>query len=360
MFFNIEKIKNLKQQLEPNQVAFITSPFDIFYLTNIKTEQDEAFIFLTKHKLVLFISPLLFSKQIIEKNKDLDLFIEIINFGQKKISQILDSLHIQTIFVDLDFHFSIIKKLYDSKKYKIKDIKKLDLKRDIKTKQEILKINKASNITIQVLKKVPEFLQPGLTEIELKQKINELFYKKKAYDLSFETIVAFGENTSNPHHYATEKKLDFDMPVLIDCGAKFENYNSDFTRTFWFGKKTRRYNIFKKAQELVHKAYLIGFKQLEVNQDLKNIHNSIVDFFKYRNVDKFFIHSTGHGIGLEVHEKPYIFSKSTDKVHLNMCFTIEPGLYFDDFGIRYENTICFDKPISDLLKQFPYLSPNNF
>ncbi len=246
--------------------------------------------------------------------------------------------------------------LADLKKYKkffpnIKFFPKtnfLEEKRSIKTEIEIDKVRIAQNhvddLLIPFLKtKLRENVTEKLLAFELEHAIRD----NGKFDISFDAIVAFGENSSLPHHHPSEKKLKKGDNILIDCGAKFEGYHSDMTRNFVFGTAKadyiNKFNICLNAQKKVLAQYKVGKKI----KDLENFCRKSLG-----EEEKYFTHSLGHGVGLQIHEIPSISIKSKDKLIENQIVTCEPGLYYpDNFGIRIEDLLVIRKNGPEILSQ---------
>ena len=214
----------------------------------------------------------------------------------------------------------------------------------IKDEQEILNIKKACKISKKSFKELEKKIKAGISEIKVKELLEKIMKEKGSQQPAFPTIVAFGENTALPHHQPTDKKLTENMAVLIDFGASFNSYKSDMTRSFWFGDHpTREY---KKVEETVMEAYKIGLNtaQSGLNEPVCEIDRATREYIKQSQYGPQFIHTTGHGLGLDIHEFPSINWKEETKLTNDLIFTIEPGIYLEDkFGFRYENTIYFNQ-----------------
>lgn len=213
--------------------------------------------------------------------------------------------------------------------------------RAIKAQSEIDKTVVACEIAQKALYEGLENIFEGITELELKAIIEKKVVEFGAQGTSFETIVAFSKNSAVPHHKSNGTKLEKDMPILIDMGAKYQGYSSDITRTVFFGNPTKefidRYNAVLKANLVAQKNIKVGTK------------TDVADGYaraelEKKGLAKYFTHSLGHGIGLEVHEYPLLSPKRKDELKENMLFTIEPGLYFEgEYGIRIEDTVLLTK-----------------
>lgn len=205
--------------------------------------------------------------------------------------------------------------------------------RKIKDEDEIKKLKKSQKINEDVLEAVKKLLKPGITELEVAWKIKSIGHDLGAQDISFEPIVGFQENSSTPHHQNTDRKLKNNELVLIDMGMKFQDYCSDMTRTFFYGKGTKeQYTIY----DLVLEAQLAGIKAVKAG--VKASTPDLASRKVMGKYEKFFGHSLGHGIGLDVHEMPALSSRSKDTLEENMIVTVEPGIYLEGkFGVRIED-----------------------
>ncbi|MBP9718999.1 MAG: aminopeptidase P family protein [Candidatus Levybacteria bacterium] len=194
----------------------------------------------------------------------------------------------------------------------------------------------------------------GITEKELAF-LYEMFVKKTGATLSFDTIVAFGSNASNPHHIPTSKKLSKNNFVLLDFGVKVNDYCSDMTRTVFFGKANKEQ---KKMYETV-----LSAQQKAIEYIASRCHAELVSASEVDKVARTYItsagypdmpHSLGHGIGLLVHEQPRLSPHTRDMLTEGMVFSVEPGIYLpNDSGIRIEDLLTITKDGAKLLTNAP-------
>ncbi len=220
-------------------------------------------------------------------------------------------------------------------------------KRIIKTDIEIELISEASKYARSGFNKFKDYInQKGISkkEIELQFKLSNILKNRGKFDLSFDPIVAINENASKPHAKPTNKILMNSDILLVDAGVKFARYCSDRTETFLVqngnysnsimsAKIQKIYDLVKKAHEETIEKVRTGMKASEVDKLARDI---ISDGGFGDN----FLHSTGHGVGLDIHEFPTISKKSDIIIENNMVFTIEPAIYISNFiGIRIEETI---------------------
>ena len=168
-----------------------------------------------------------------------------------------------------------------------------------------------------------------------------LRYMKKngASAPSFDTIVAFGANSGNPHYVTGKAKLKKNMPVLLDFGCIYKDYCSDITRTFWFGDKpskefTEILNIVKSAHDEVVEKARCGQSGAEIDAIAR-------EYIEAAGYGKYFTHRTGHGIGMQIHEEACLSQDNTSvPIAENYCFSVEPGIYMaGKIGVRHED--CF-------------------
>ncbi len=223
-------------------------------------------------------------------------------------------------------------------------------KRAIKTEKEIKYIQKSVQITKNSYDKFANFLKEhGTNKSEkfLHFKAKEILQNYGDYDLSFEPILAINQNAAKPHAKTSNKLLQKGDLLLFDAGVKYKRYCSDRTRTSYFNdsinfnknqifsqKKIQKvYDTILKAQEMAIKMIKPGIKASDIDKAAREVIDKA-------GFGKFFTHSTGHGVGLDIHELPTISQKSQMIIEENMVFTIEPGIYLcDEFGIRVEDIV---------------------
>ena len=210
-------------------------------------------------------------------------------------------------------------------------------KTTVKTQEEIAKIVKAAEIIDDVFDYILGELKEGVTELEISDKIKAKVIELGGSDVSFPTIVAFGAGGCEPHHEPTDKKLEKGEFVTIDMGAIYEGYCSDFTRTIAFGEISDEQ---RKIYEIVLKAYKLGMDGVVEGAGCKAVDALTRDYISLCGYGDNYIHGTGHGVGTEIHENPYVNTRSDETLKNNEVITIEPGIYIQDrLGVRIENMI---------------------
>ncbi|MCD6403207.1 MAG: aminopeptidase P family protein [Candidatus Aenigmarchaeota archaeon] len=208
--------------------------------------------------------------------------------------------------------------------------------RSVKVEEEIRRIRKAVKITKKGLKEVFEWVKPGVSETQIKARLEYVFSNEGTGGTAFPTIVASGKKTSQPHSIPSpNKKVKKGDLLLIDCGAKYKGYSADITRVDvvegCFTKEQEEVmEIVKTIQKEAQKFIKPGVKSCEVDELVRGL---IMEY----GYEPF--HSAGHGIGLEIHESPSFKVDNKGEVVKNgMVFTLEPGIYLPgEFGIRIED-----------------------
>ncbi len=213
--------------------------------------------------------------------------------------------------------------------------------RMIKDAQEIKLISEACHITYRSCLAVFDKLKVGLTESEVSYQLENRFHDGGSPKVAFETIVAFGEHAAFPHHVVTSKKLKKNTPVLMDLGCTIGGYRSDLTRTFFYGKITPR---FRKIYDIVKRAQSEGVAAVRAGVTAGEIDAICREYIKKAGYGDYFIHGTGHGVGIDIHEPPRLGMNSKEVLKENMIVTVEPGIYLQgEFGVRIEDTVLVQK-----------------
>ncbi len=209
----------------------------------------------------------------------------------------------------------------------------------IKEDEEMAFIKKACEITDKAYVSLLGRIKEGMNENEVAAELEYLMRSYGATGTSFDTIVAFGENSSVPHHETGYRRLKYGDIILIDFGCKYGGYCSDCTRTFLFGDDGD-HEEFKEAYGHVLDAHLFAKEKIKAGISGKQADAFARDCLCRYGLDKYFTHTLGHGIGINVHELPYLSPKSIETLKNNMVFSDEPGVYFaGKFGIRIEDTV---------------------
>lgn len=209
--------------------------------------------------------------------------------------------------------------------------------REIKEPSEIALIKEACDITDQSFEHILKFIKPGVTELEVANELEAFLKGKGASAMSFDTIVASGVRSSMPHGVASEKVIENGDMITLDWGCYYKGYSSDMTRTIALGsvdpELEKIYNIVLEAHERVNSGAKAGMTGKEIDALAR-------DYITEKGYGDYFGHSTGHGLGLDVHELPAISFKNEEAVQVGNVITNEPGIYIPGLGgVRIENDL---------------------
>jgi Xaa-Pro aminopeptidase/Xaa-Pro dipeptidase len=212
--------------------------------------------------------------------------------------------------------------------------------RAYKDETEIALMKKAAEISSAAILSLIHQIKPGCTEKEAALQLEYNARISGADGLAFEAIVAAGENSALPHARPTDRKIKKGDFVVIDFGVKYRGYCSDETCTIAFGKLTDRQ---KNAYQIVKDAHDRALAMIKENVHAADVDHCARSVFG-KKYGRYFVHGTGHGVGLEVHEAPRLAANSADILMPQMVVTVEPGLYIPGlWGIRIEDTVLVKK-----------------
>ncbi len=222
--------------------------------------------------------------------------------------------------------------------------------RTIKSPAEVDTIREAGKIACEVMEEVIGLVRPGVAELDLAAEIGYRLRRKGASGESFEAIVASGPRSAVPHARASSRRIGKNELVVLDLGAILRRYCSDLTRTVFVGRAPTRlrrwYQAVQEAQAAARECLGPGVAAGEVDRAARQV-------LERRRLGKYFVHSTGHGLGLEIHEDPLLARGQRRLLEAGMVVTIEPGVYMEGTGgIRIEDDVLVTANGSELLTRF--------
>ena len=260
--------------------------------------------------------------------------------GYERLITEVENLQVESI--GIDFSVTTVKQLNVLKKT-FPGIAFVDIGDEIaemasiKSTEELKAIEKACKIAEKSFNQVLKSLKEGVTEKEIAAELEYLFEKNGASDKSFDSIIAFGPNAAVPHHESGKTRLRKNMPVLMDFGCIYQGYCSDMTRTVWFGDTPDE--KFLQAYNAVYDAHMNAFNTIQAGMTGAEADATAREVLVERGYDQYLTHSLGHGIGVNIHEYPWLAPNRDCLLVDGMVFSNEPGVYFDGkFGIRIEDT----------------------
>lgn len=217
----------------------------------------------------------------------------------------------------------------------------------IKDAEEIQRIKKACAIADEAMGTIPDVLYEGMSESELAAEINYSLQSLGAEKPAFDTISSFGKNSAQPHYSHGDALLQTGDFIVCDFGACFRKYNSDITRTFHQGPATEQQ---REMFETVQRAQQIAFDAIRPGVRAEEVHKAVYSFIEATPFTGRFIHSTGHGLGLAIHDGVGFAPGNTMELREHMVLTVEPGVYLPTVGgVRIEDDILVTKQGMELL-----------
>ncbi|WP_236751666.1 Xaa-Pro peptidase family protein [Acidianus sp. HS-5] len=347
----MNRVKKLQNMMKEKGIDYVVigPTSNMFYLTGFTEEQMERpLFFIVGEGTCYFLAPKLYEEQLSKYGFEIISYVD----GEDAYSKIDIKMN-STIAIDDQlwslFTVNLIKKFSPSTLLIASTLlKELRMRKDEK-ELEIMKegLNIAEKSFMQFLNEIKE----GDSECKLADKLEEIFKDNGAEGVSFKPILTSGPNTSMPHLRCTDRKVKRGDIIIVDFGVKYKGYSTDTTRVVSLGKPSGEveniHDIVLEAQESAERAKN-GMKGKEID----SIAREIISKAGY---SQFFIHRTGHGIGIDVHEDPYISQDSEQVIEENMTFTVEPGIYLPEkFGIRIEDMVVMGEkeayPLNKLRK----------
>jgi len=264
----------------------------------------------------------------------------------KALAKKAEELGLKKVGFDSDTESYLIGKFWRKNKF-VEAPSMLKPLREVKRADEIKIIRQSCHIAAKAYEVIKKKVKPGRTEISVARELEDIMQAMGAKTTSFDTIVGSGPNSSRPHHVTSERKIRSNEPVLIDFGCVYNSYCSDITRTFFVGKPTARFN---EMLALVQKSHDAGVAAIHPGMKTFDADKVCRDIIAEAGYGDKFIHGTGHGVGLEIHESPRLNTVSPAVLREGLVVTVEPGVYFEGkFGIRVEDTVLVTKKGCEIL-----------
>ena len=336
--------KLLKFAQKVNCDTLVTfEPENLFYLTGF---WGEAIGLLEKNGNTTIIAPELEVGRAIEESQDCNVITGERGIGL--LSTLIAKIKKNKVCTDCN-DYSIMTSLKKSVPKIISSTEPFYNSRIIKDENEIKILKKGSKIIDEMFEICTKKMKEGQKESELQAILMSYAIEQGMFDTGYKStlnplIIAGGPNGALPHAQVTQRKFKKGDLVVVDLTLRYKGYVSDSTRTFAIGKIPKQAN---EAYEIVKQSQELGLKATKPNVNCKDVDFACRRFIEEKNYGKYFIHSTGHGIGLEVHEVPTVSYRSETKLKENMAITVEPGIYIPNkFGIRIEDSLIVkQKPV---------------
>jgi Xaa-Pro aminopeptidase len=342
----IKLIENAK--LSHNEGVLICKPVNRLYYASFTG--TAGYIYADRKK-TYFLADSRYTEQAKKQCSD----FEIVEISKERtIYDFLKSRAPERLFVEENY---ITMAMHDKLKKSLENAAIIGLdaivakQRIIKEPSEIEKISRAARIADKAFSHIIEFINQGLTEKEIALELEFYMLRSGADSISFETIVASGIRSSMPHGAPTDKIVEKGEFITMDFGCMVEGYCSDMTRTVHLGPATEEeksvYSIVLKAQEEALKFIKEGLAAVSVDKIARGI-------IMENGYGEYFGHGLGHGVGLEIHEEPFLSSLGNKMLMSGMVVTDEPGIYIPGkFGVRIEDLVVVREKGCDVLSNSP-------
>jgi Xaa-Pro aminopeptidase len=343
----MEKIEKLKSNFSTQGIDgfLITSPFNRRYISNFT---GTAGVVLISAEKAQFITDFRYIEQASKQCQGFDI-IKLAGTIPEEVAAQVKKLGIKKLGFEEDFltysSFKVYDKEIDAELVPISGI--IENLRLIKTDAELKILKVAADIADAAFKHILDFLRPGKTELEISNELEFFMRRAGATSSSFDTIVASGHRSALPHGVASDKVIEAGDIVTMDYGCYYNGYVSDITRTVAVGEPDTK---LKEIYEIVLEAQLRGMAGIKPGMTGKQADAVTRDYITEKGYGEYFGHSTGHGIGLEIHEGPALSMKSDVILEPGMVVTCEPGIYIPGLGgVRIEDDTLITKDHNEAL-----------
>lgn len=335
-----ERIKRLAAELRQDEAAIVVSDVNRYYLTGFKSSCGAVVV--TQNNAYLFVD-FRYSEAAAKKAVGCEV-IEFKNMNES-IQTVLRANGIKKAMIEYEnIAFATALRLIGYLEEINVEVNRddrletlLNMHRMVKTEEEIACIAKAQEITETAYNHVLTLIKEGITESKIAFELEMSMRKNGAEGVSFDLITICGQKTSLPHGEPDDtvvKKGDF---ITMDIGAVYNGYHSDMTRTVVLGEPSEEQ---RKIYDIVLKAQLAGLAAVKAGVNSCDVDKASRDVIASNGYGKYFGHSTGHGVGLEIHESPAVSVRNGTVLKPGMVITVEPGIYLPDkFGVRIEDMI---------------------
>lgn len=271
----------------------------------------------------------------------------------KKVAGQIKHLKLKSIGFDVlnAYHYLTLRKAL--KGTRLKPLSKLVQElRMVKDSTELASIKKAAELTDEGVKAALNTINPGVREFEVAAEIEYAMRKLGSEGVAFDTIVASGARSAFPHGGCTNKKIRKGEFIVLDVGARHNNYRADLTRTFMVGKPSSKQ---KKIYEVALEAQQKAFETIKAGVKARDVDAAARRVIEKAGFGKYFVHGLGHGVGLDVHEAPTLNPESKERLTVGNVVTDEPGIYIVNYGgVRIEDTVLVHKDQAERLTKATY------
>ena len=333
----MNKIERIRQRLheESLDALLVTNPYNRRYMADFTG--TAGVVFITKEE-ALFITDFRYVEQATEQAVG----YTVVEQKRTVVEQVADEvvrLGVRTLGFEKDHmtygEFEIFEEYVDAMLVPVSGwVEQLRL---IKTEEELSILQRAADIADETFEHICTYIRPGVSELDVANEMERYMRSLGATQSSFDSIVASGMRGALPHGVASDKLIEEGELVTLDFGALYNGYISDITRTVAVGEPSDQ---MKEVYEIVLAAQKRGVEQIRPGMKASEADKVVRDVIVDKGYGEAFGHSTGHGIGLEVHEMPALSSRNDTVLQCGMAVTVEPGIYLPGVGgVRIEDDI---------------------
>ncbi|HEY4565752.1 MAG TPA: Xaa-Pro peptidase family protein [Savagea sp.] len=333
----MNKIERIRQRLHEESIdaLLVTNPYNRRYMANFTG--TAGVVFITKEE-ALFITDFRYVEQATEQAVG----YMVVEQRRTVVEQVADEvvrLGVRTLGFEKDHmtygEFEIFEEYVDAMLVPVSGwVEQLRL---IKTEDELAILQRAADIADETFEHICTYIRPGVSELDVANEMERYMRSLGATQSSFDSIVASGVRGALPHGVASDKLIEEGELVTLDFGALYNGYISDITRTVAVGEPSEQ---MKEVYEIVLAAQKRGVEQIRPGMKASEADQVVRDVIVEKGYGEAFGHSTGHGIGLEVHEMPALSSRNDTVLQCGMTVTVEPGIYLPGIGgVRIEDDI---------------------
>lgn len=345
------RVERLRQAMKEEGLAafLVTSPYNLRYFTNFTGTTGLAVITLEK---AYFVTDFRYTEQAAAQAEGFEI---VKNVGPifEEVANITEKDQINTLAFEENFvsfaEYAVLEEIISAELVPVAGM--MEELREVKDADEIALIEKACEIADKGYSHILEYIKPGMTEIQVANELDFYMRSLGATSVSFDTIVASGLRSAMPHGVASEKVIEQGDMITLDFGCYYQGYVSDMTRTFAIGdpgeKLKEIYQVVLEAQLKVIEAAEPGITGIQLDAVAR-------DYITEKGYGEAFGHSTGHGIGLEIHEGPNVSFRADKAFVPGNVITDEPGIYLPGIGgVRIEDDLLITEKGNRVLNRSP-------
>ncbi|SEP78578.1 Xaa-Pro aminopeptidase [Ignavigranum ruoffiae] len=337
----MKRIEKVREYLAKEQLdgIWVSNSKNLRYLANFTGSAGEVIITADK---AYFITDFRYTEQAGQQAKGFEIVIHKGDLYQS-LADIMTKDGIKKLAIEADeLSLSLYRKVADIFPAELIETQNvIENIRLIKDEAELEILKEACKITDEAFDHILTFIKPGVSEIAVANELEHFLKGKGAEGMSFDTIVASGVRSAMPHGVASEKLIEQGDMVTLDFGCYYKGYSSDITRTIAVGEVDPK---LKEIYQIVLDAHLKVIAEAKAGMTGKEIDAIARDYITEKGYGEYFGHSTGHGLGLDVHEQPTVSVRGENVILENMVITDEPGIYIAGLGgVRIEDDLIIHK-----------------